>query len=101
MGGTYAGNAVSCAAACAVADAFHEENIMANVQARSQELFASLNALRDDQTLAQHILDVRGRGLMVAMEFASSEGPGAAFDPATPKGLTVKKGYASIDNERV
>ncbi|KAJ3871927.1 acetylornithine aminotransferase [Lentinula edodes] len=95
MGGTYAGNAVSCAAACAVADAFHEENIMANVQARSQELFASLNVLRDDQTLAQHILDVRGRGLMVAMEFASSEGPGAAFDPATPKGLTVKKGIAS------
>lgn len=61
----------------------------------SQELFASLNALRDDQTLAQYILDVRGRGLMVAMEFASSEGPGAAFDPATPKGLTVKKGIAS------
>ncbi|KAJ3997323.1 acetylornithine aminotransferase [Lentinula boryana] len=95
MGGTYAGNAVSCAAACAVADAFQEENIMANVEARSQQLFASLNALKDDQTLAQYILDVRGRGLMVAMEFASSEAPGAAFDPATPKGLTVKKGIAS------
>lgn len=34
MGGTYAGNAVACAAAVAVADAFKEENILANVQAR-------------------------------------------------------------------
>ncbi|KAE9400057.1 acetylornithine aminotransferase [Gymnopus androsaceus JB14] len=95
LGGTYAGNAVSCAAACAVADAFREENIMANVQARSRELFAFLTELKDDQTLASYILDVRGRGLMVAMEFASSEAPGAAFDPTTPKGLTVKKGMAS------
>lgn len=34
MGGTYAGNAVSCAAAVAVADAFKEEKILENVQAR-------------------------------------------------------------------
>lgn len=34
MGGTYAGNAVACAAAVAVADAFKEENILSNVQAR-------------------------------------------------------------------
>ena len=32
--GTYAGNAVSCAAAIAVADVLKEENILANVQAR-------------------------------------------------------------------
>ncbi|KAJ3716654.1 acetylornithine aminotransferase [Lentinula raphanica] len=95
MGGTYAGNAVSCAAACAVVDAFREENILQNVKARSQELFAFLNDLKQDQTLAQYILDVRGRGLMAAMEFASSEAPGAEFDPATPKALTVKKGIAT------
>ena len=34
MGGTYAGNAVACAAAVAVADAFKEEKILENVQAR-------------------------------------------------------------------
>ena len=34
MGGTYAGNAVACAAAVAVADAFKEERILENVQAR-------------------------------------------------------------------
>ncbi|KIK61516.1 hypothetical protein GYMLUDRAFT_43075 [Collybiopsis luxurians FD-317 M1] len=95
MGGTYAGNPVSCAAACAVADAFREEKILDNVQARSKQLFAALDGLKDDQTLAPYILDVRGSGLMVAMEFASSEAPGAAFDPSTPKGLSVKKGMAS------
>ncbi|KAG7095581.1 hypothetical protein E1B28_006312 [Marasmius oreades] len=34
MGGTYAGNVVSCAAACAVADVMREENVLENVQAR-------------------------------------------------------------------
>ena len=34
QGGTYAGNAVSCAAAVAVSDAFAEESILDNVQAR-------------------------------------------------------------------
>jgi len=75
MGGTYAGNAVSCAAAVAVADVFREENILANVQARSTELFSALNALKYDPNLRPHILDVRGRGLMVGVEFASPPPP--------------------------
>jgi len=33
-GGTYAGNAVSCAAGVAVAEAMKEEKILENVQAR-------------------------------------------------------------------
>lgn len=33
-GGTYAGNAVSCAAAVAVAEVFEEEKILDNVNAR-------------------------------------------------------------------
>ena len=34
MGGTYAGNAVSCAAAVASAEVMKEENILENVNAR-------------------------------------------------------------------
>ena len=34
QGGTYAGNAVSCAAAIAVADVIKSENILDNVNAR-------------------------------------------------------------------
>ncbi|KAL0575402.1 hypothetical protein V5O48_006573 [Marasmius crinis-equi] len=94
MGGTYAGNPVSCAAACAVADAMREENVLANVQARSEQLFSSLRSLQNDSTLSPYILDVRGRGLMIAMEFASSEGVGAPYDAVTPT-QTIRKGLAS------
>ncbi|KAJ7728936.1 acetylornithine aminotransferase [Mycena maculata] len=88
MGGTYAGNAVSCAAACAVVDAMHEENVLTNVNTRSEELFSALNALKSAHP--QHILDVRGRGLMVAVEFATPGGPGAARDAvAAPVAATM------------
>lgn len=91
-----------CAAAVAVADAFKEEKILDNVRARcglyfsqpraglkdllmfrSVELFKELKALRADPTVGQHILDVRGQGLMVAVEFASPSH--SAFDPAVRK----------------
>jgi 4-aminobutyrate aminotransferase len=92
MGGTYAGNAVSCAAAVAVADAMKEENILDNVQARSKELLESLNKLREDPKIGRYILDIRGRGLMVAVEFAS---PAASiYDPllqeSAPKSLASR-----------
>ncbi|KAH9987011.1 pyridoxal phosphate-dependent transferase [Russula compacta] len=92
MGGTYAGNAVSCAAAVAVADAFKEEKVLDNVNARSTELFKALNSLKADPTIGQHILDVRGQGLMVAIEFASPSH--STLDPAVknsaPPNLAVR-----------
>jgi len=38
---------------------------------RSTELISALNHLKYDPSLNPHILDVRGRGLMVGVEFAS------------------------------
>jgi len=76
LGGTYAGNAVACAAAVATADAFREENILENVNARSKELFGYLEPLRSSPA----VLDIRGQGLMVAVEFASPTGT-SAHDP--------------------
>ncbi|KAI0730323.1 pyridoxal phosphate-dependent transferase [Fomitopsis betulina] len=90
MGGTYSGNAVACAAACEVIDVMKDEKVMENVEARSQELFAALNALREDPKIAPSILDVRGKGLMVAVEFASPVGTGpydTFANPAVPKNL--------------
>ncbi|KAJ7582529.1 acetylornithine aminotransferase [Mycena floridula] len=74
MGGTYAGNAVSCAAAIAVADSMIEENIFANVQKRSEQLLGFLQALQADPGVTPYIIDVRGKGLMVAVEFAAPDG---------------------------
>ncbi|KAG6855788.1 hypothetical protein H0H87_010834 [Tephrocybe sp. NHM501043] len=85
LGGTYAGNAIACAAATAVADALIEEDILSNVQARSAELLGALNELRSDPTVAPYILDVRGTGLMVAVEFTSPCSPGAQYDPVSKK----------------
>jgi len=89
FGGTYAGNAVACAAATAVVDAMHEENILANVGKRSTELFAALGALKAKHP--GHILDVRGRGLMVAVEFAGADAPNA------PKGMASRVAKKCIE----
>ncbi|KAF8514152.1 pyridoxal phosphate-dependent transferase [Gautieria morchelliformis] len=92
VGGTYAGNAVSCAAGVACAEVMQEENILANVQARSSELFESLNELLTDPKTAPYIAEVRGRGLMVGVEFRS---PGTspndpASDASSIQGLASK-----------
>jgi 4-aminobutyrate aminotransferase len=51
---------------------------------RSVELFKRLNALKADTTVGQHILDVRGQGLMAAVELASPSH--STFDPVVKKG---------------
>ena len=48
-----------------------------SVTRRSKELFAALHAVRDKPSTKGAILDVRGQGLMVAVEFASPTGTGA------------------------
>lgn len=70
MGGTYAGNAVSCAAGCAVLETFAKENVLENVAARSAELFAFLENLKTSSPAGHLIEDIRGRGLMVGLQFA-------------------------------
>lgn len=101
MGGTYTGNAVACAAAIAVVDAFKEENILANVNARSAELFEALRALKADPVVGPHILDVRGQGLMVAVEFASPAH--SNFDPAvqkkTPLNMSMKVSKRCLEKD--
>ena len=47
---------------------------------RSTELFEYLHTFRKDPVVAPYILDVRGSGLMVAVEFTSPNSPGAKFD---------------------
>ncbi|KAF8992546.1 pyridoxal phosphate-dependent transferase [Cyathus striatus] len=102
MGGTYAGNAVACAAATAVVDAFHEEKILENVQARSKDLVTALKSLQSDPTLSPHILDVRGKGLMIGVEFASPSGPFSTAHDAlvskdTPKNMASRVATKCIE----
>ncbi|KAK4049261.1 hypothetical protein OIV83_004197 [Microbotryomycetes sp. JL201] len=71
MGGTYAGNAVSCAAGIACAEVMQEEKVLDNVAERSKEFFGMLNELKDDKEIGNAIAEVRGLGLMIGVEFNS------------------------------
>jgi 4-aminobutyrate aminotransferase len=70
MGGTYSGNAVACAAALATIEVFEEENILQNVQARSEQLVTGLHEIV--QRGKYPVKEIRGLGLMIGMEFDKS-----------------------------
>jgi 4-aminobutyrate aminotransferase len=67
----------------------------------SIELLDALNGLRKDPVLAPHILDVRGRGLMIGIEFASPNGAGLQVDPVvsahSPKSLAKRVAQRCVD----
>lgn len=73
LGGTYAGNALSLAAAHAVLDVIEEEQLCQRSAQLGETLINRLNSLRAD---VASIGDVRGLGSMVALEM---------IDPATGK----------------
>jgi len=72
MGGTFAGNAVSCAAALATLRIFKEENLLQIVNQRGIQL---RKALLDLQNKMNVISDVRGLGLMLGVEFKKDKVP--------------------------
>jgi 4-aminobutyrate aminotransferase len=71
LGGTFGGNPVSCAAACAVLDAFKEPGF----RERADEV-GRLVRSRLDEIAAEHpeIGEVRGLGPMLAVEFTEKSG---------------------------
>ncbi|MFD2419306.1 aspartate aminotransferase family protein [Amycolatopsis pigmentata] len=71
QGGTYGGNAVSCAAALATLDVIEEEGLVDNAAARGGQLLEGAR-LVGDKTPA--IGDVRGLGLLVGSEFSTADG---------------------------
>lgn len=71
LGGTYAGNPVSCAAALAVLDVFEEENLLARARTLGDMLTRRLHQLAETD---KRIAEVRGLGAMVAFELATGDG---------------------------
>jgi 4-aminobutyrate aminotransferase-like enzyme len=66
-GGTYGGNAIGCAAALATIEVMTEAGFMESVNARGEELREGLRQLMREHSA---IVDVRGLGLMNALELA-------------------------------
>jgi 4-aminobutyrate aminotransferase len=79
-GGTYGGNAIACAAAVATLKVIKDEGLVQNSQARGEQLRASLRSL---QAQFPVMGDVRGLGLMDAVEFTRDGQP----DPVTAKAV--------------
>ena len=62
---TYGGNPMACAAACATLEVFEEENILDNVIEIGEILMRKLKKMKSSHKI---IGDVRGRGLLMAIE---------------------------------
>ncbi|GHC73374.1 aspartate aminotransferase family protein [Nocardiopsis terrae] len=71
QGGTYGGNAVSCAAALATLDVIQEEGLVENAARQGERLQQGLAKIAEAHPA---IGDVRGRGLMRANEFVTPDG---------------------------
>ncbi len=71
QGGTYGGNAVACAAACATLQVIEEEGLVQNAAERGRQLKDALTAVAADH---DQITDVRGLGLMIGNEFRDADG---------------------------
>ncbi|NIE51748.1 4-aminobutyrate--2-oxoglutarate transaminase (plasmid) [Pantoea dispersa] len=86
LGGTYAGNPLSIAAAHAVLDVIDEEQLCQ----RASELGATLSELLHRARRANaSITDVRALGSMVAVEFASAQQAQALQQQAMARGLLL------------
>jgi len=69
-GGTYGGNAVAAAAGVATIQAMRDENMLGNAGERGLQMMTGLRHLQEEYP---EIGDVRGLGLMVGVEFRTSD----------------------------
>ena len=93
-GSTYGGNPVSCAAALATIDLL-EAGLVSNAGTRGEQAFAGLRPF-----LARYpelVRDVRGRGLMIGIEFDTAEHAAAVQWACFQRGLLVlESGKSSV-----
>lgn len=65
LGTTFGGNHLACAGAIAVLDVMEQENLVENANKVGEYLISKLNEMKAE---CSHIVDVRGRGLMIGIE---------------------------------
>jgi 4-aminobutyrate aminotransferase len=87
-GGTYGGNVVACAAANATLDVIRDEGLVENAAARGSQFLA---ALRSMTARYRSVGDVRGLGLMLALELVMpGAGDGRVPDPELTKRIQAE-----------
>jgi ornithine--oxo-acid transaminase len=97
---TFAGNALAMTAGLATLAVLDDEDLIANAERRGQELTAGLQSIADRYDL---IKDIRGRGLMIGIEFGrpSSAKAKAAWTMlnAARKGLFAQLVVVPLHND--
>ena len=88
LGGTYAGNAVACAAALGVMEAFEADKLLEKSVAQGEQIMARLKAIKA-KAKGMPIGDIRGLGAMLAFEIVTRHG-GNEPDAAGTKALAQK-----------
>jgi adenosylmethionine-8-amino-7-oxononanoate aminotransferase len=107
-GQTYMGHAIACATALAVVRAIVDEDLLANVRAMGEALAKRLRTAFADHP---HVGEIRGRGLMWALELVRDRATKEPFDPglrlharvkdeAFRAGLLCYPGGGTADGER-
>jgi len=86
LGGTYAGNPVACAAACAVLDVFEKEGILQRAESLGRRMTERLKALAGRH---REIAEVRALGAMIAFELCVDGDPHRP-DADLTKALTAR-----------
>jgi 4-aminobutyrate aminotransferase / (S)-3-amino-2-methylpropionate transaminase / 5-aminovalerate transaminase len=88
IGGTYAGNAIACAAALGVFEAFETEGLLEKAEKQGQIIMKRLNAIKA-KGKGMPMGDVRGLGAMCAFELVTKHG-GSEPDAGGAKALAAK-----------
>ena len=88
-GFTYAGNPLACAAGLAVVDEIEAQDLCRNATEMGDKLIARLHGLMQKHEI---IGDVRGKGLLTAIEFMSDRDSKAPL----PKGLNAYQRFVDI-----
>ena len=82
---TFGGNPLACAAALATLDVMEQERLIENAAETGKYLYAALRELKDRR---DDIVEVRGIGLMAAIELSREDAPAVAAE-CLRKGLIV------------
>jgi len=87
-GHTFMGHVTAVAATCATLAAIDDEDLLDNVMARGKSLREGLRA-----ALGEHpnVGDIRGRGLLIGVEFVADRASKKPFDPALKLHKAVQK----------
>jgi 4-aminobutyrate aminotransferase len=87
-GGTYAGNAIACASAAEVIRVMKEEKIFENVAERNIQFMDAIKVFAREPN--SPISEIRGRGLMIGIQFDAAAGfASAVVNAAAERGLIL------------